>query len=103
MTNLPFADQTFNAVLNIFSPSHYQEFQRVLSEDGEVLKVVPQENYLKELRQAFYPNQPEKQSYSNERVVAKFAEAMKLTERQRVTYEFEIPEENQKIFWPCHL
>ncbi len=96
LTNLPFADQTFNAVLNIFSPSHYQEFQRVLSEDGEVLKVVPQENYLKELRQAFYPNQPEKQSYSNERVVAKFAEAMKLTERQRVTYEFEIPEENQK-------
>ena len=90
------ADQTFNTILNIFSPSHYQEFQRVLSEDGEVLKVVPQENYLKELRQAFYPNQPEKQSYSNDRVVAKFTESMKLTERQRVTYEFEIPEENRK-------
>ncbi|MCZ4413679.1 methyltransferase domain-containing protein [Enterococcus lactis] len=96
LTNLPFADQTFNTILNIFSPSHYQEFQRVLSEDGEVLKVVPQENYLKELRQAFYPNQPEKQSYSNDRVVAKFTESMKLTERQRVTYEFEIPEENRK-------
>lgn len=96
LTNLPFADQTFNTILNIFSPSHYQEFQRVLSEDGEVLKVVPQENYLKELRQAFYPNQPEKQSYSNDRVVAKFTKSMKLTERQRVTYEFEIPEENRK-------
>ena len=82
--------------MNIFSPSHYQEFQRVLADDGEILKIVPQENYLKELRQAFYPDQPEKQQYSNERVVAKFADSLELVGRQRVTYEFEIPEKNQQ-------
>lgn len=96
LTNLPFGDQQFTTILNIFSPSHYQEFQRVLSDDGEVLKIVPQENYLKELRQAFYPDRPEKQHYSNERVVAKFAESMELTKRRRVTYEFVIPEQNRQ-------
>ena len=97
LTNLPFEDQQFNTILNIFSPSHYQEFQRVLADDGEILKIVPQENYLKELRQAFYPDQPEKQQYSNERVVAKFADSLELVGRQRVTYEFEIPEKISKI------
>lgn len=96
LTNLPFEDQTFTTILNIFSPSHYKEFQRVLTDNGEVLKIVPQQDYLKELRQAFYPDQPEKQQYSNERVVAKFAESLELTERQRVTYEFDIPEKNRQ-------
>ena len=96
LTNLPFEDQTFTTILNIFSPSHYKEFQRVLTDDGEVLKIVPQQDYLKELRQAFYPDQPEKQQYSNERVVAKFAESLELTERRRVTYEFDIPEKNRQ-------
>lgn len=96
LTNLPFASQQFSTILNIFSPSHYQEFQRVLTDDGTVLKIVPQENYLKELRQAFYPDQPEKQNYSNERVVTKFTESLDLIERQRVTYEFEIPEKNRQ-------
>ncbi|PTO37775.1 50S rRNA methyltransferase [Enterococcus mundtii] len=96
LTNLPFADQQFSAILNIFSPSHYQEFQRVLADDGMVLKVVPQSGYLKELRQAFYPDQPEKHHYSNERVVDKFMESMASVERQRVTYEFTIPEKNRR-------
>ncbi|MGM9904077.1 methyltransferase [Enterococcus sp. 10A9_DIV0425] len=96
LTNLPFSDQQFTTILNIFSPSHYQEFQRVLSDDGAVLKVVPQEGYLKELRQAFYPDQPEKHHYSNERVVSKFMESMDLVERQRVSYEFDIPLENRQ-------
>ncbi len=96
LTNLPFENQQFNTILNIFSPSHYQEFQRVLSDEGDILKIVPQEHYLRELRQAFYPDQPEKQQYSNERVVAKFAESLEVVRRQRVTYEFEIPEKNQQ-------
>ncbi|MBF8807435.1 MAG: methyltransferase domain-containing protein [Enterococcus lacertideformus] len=96
LTNLPFENQKFTTILNIFSPSQYKEFQRVLVEEGEVLKIVPQQDYLKELRQAFYPNQPEKQQYSNERVVAKFSESLELMQRQRVTYEFKIPEKNRQ-------
>ena len=30
LTNLPFADHSFDTILNIFSPSHYSEFKRVM-------------------------------------------------------------------------
>ncbi|MGM0123302.1 23S rRNA (guanine745-N1)-methyltransferase [Enterococcus sp. AZ194] len=95
LTNLPFSDQTIPTILNIFSPSHYKEFHRVLKNQGQLLKVVPQTNYLTELRQAFYPNEQAKQSYSNEAVVDKFQAEMDLIERKRITYTFDIPEENR--------
>jgi 23S rRNA (guanine745-N1)-methyltransferase len=95
LTNLPFADHSMDTILNIFSPSHYQEFQRVLKESGTVLKVVPEADYLKELRAAFYPEDVSKQVYSNEKVVAKFAEEMACIADERVTYTFAIPEENR--------
>ena len=95
LTNLPFSDNCIPTILNIFSPSHYKEFQRVLTNNGQLLKVVPQSGYLTELRQAFYPNEIEKQSYSNEAVVKKFETEMHLVERKRITYTFDIPKENQ--------
>ncbi|KAF1296396.1 50S rRNA methyltransferase [Enterococcus sp. JM4C] len=95
LTNLPFADNSVSTILNIFSPSHYKEFQRVLASDGQLIKVVPQAGYLTELRQAFYPDEIEKQSYSNEAVVEKFKAEMTFIEQKRVTYTFDIPKENQ--------
>ena len=95
LTNLPFNDHSMDTILNIFSPSHYQEFQRVLKQDGTVIKVIPEEGYLKELRAAFYPDDREKQSYSNEKVLAKFSKEMSIVSDERVTYKFEIPKVNQ--------
>lgn len=95
LTNLPFADSSFDYLLNIFSPSHYQEFQRVLSEDGYLIKIVPQSCYLKELRAAFYPDEKSKQEYSNQQVIDKLKEKMTIVAQQRVTYQFDIPEEFQ--------
>ncbi len=95
LTNLPFADQSFTCLLNIFTPSHYQEFQRVLQKDGFLLKIVPQSCYLKELRAAFYPDQKDKQSYSNQAVVQKLSEKMAIVQQKRVTYSFDVPEENR--------
>ena len=51
--NLPFAPASFDTILNLFSPSNYQEFDRILKPGGQVIKVVPAASYLKELRQAF--------------------------------------------------
>ncbi|MDA9472701.1 methyltransferase domain-containing protein [Enterococcus sp. 5H] len=95
LTNLPFNDHSMDTILNIFSPSHYQEFRRVLKQDGTVIKVIPEEGYLKELRAAFYSDDREKQSYSNEKVLAKFSKEMSVISDERVTYKFEIPEVNQ--------
>ncbi|MGX7329567.1 methyltransferase domain-containing protein [Enterococcus bulliens] len=95
LTNLPFADHSFTTLLNIFSPSNYQEFDRVLQTGGQLIKVVPGADYLKELRRAFYPEDQKKQQYSNERVVEKFSEAFQTYEKQQLTYIFEIPKAQQ--------
>lgn len=95
LTNLPFKDQSMQTILNIFSPSHYQEFQRVLKEDGAVIKVIPEEGYLKELRESFYPNDEKKQNYSNDKVVGKFSNKLSIITDERVTYTFSIPIENR--------
>ena len=92
LTNLPFADHSFDTILNIFSPSHYSEFKRVMKSDGCVIKVIPQAGYLKELRAVYHPNGEE---YSNEAVIQRFTEELKIDHRERVTYEFEIPQENR--------
>lgn len=95
LTHLPFADQSMTTILNIFSPSHYQEFQRVLKKEGTVLKVIPETDYLKELRAAFYPENERKQTYSNENVLARFSKEMTILVNERVTYTFAIPKENR--------
>jgi Methylase involved in ubiquinone/menaquinone biosynthesis len=92
LTNLPFANESFSTILNIFSPSNYQEFDRILKPGGKVIKVVPRANYLKELRAAFYPDEPAKQEYSNHKVVEKFQQTYGEVTTAVVQYEFEIPE-----------
>ncbi|MBP1047735.1 methyltransferase domain-containing protein [Enterococcus sp. BWM-S5] len=95
LTNLPFADQSVDCILNIFSPSHYKEFERVLKPGGQVVKIVPETDYLKELRTAFFPNDQKKQTYSNQKVIDKFSESMKLIADKRLTTVFDIPEERR--------
>ncbi|MFV0557706.1 MAG: putative RNA methyltransferase [Enterococcus sp.] len=95
LTNLPFESHKFTTILNIFSPSNYREFQRILLPKGQVIKVVPRSGYLKELRQAFYPDDVDKQQYSNQPVIAKFSEAFSESEHFEITYTFDVPKERQ--------
>lgn len=93
LTRLPFQNQSFDSLLNIFTPSHYEEFQRVLKPGGQLIKVIPGADYLKELRQAFYPDQPEKQAYSNKKVKEKFLNTFPNATSQVVQYVYDIPQE----------
>lgn len=71
LAHSPLKDSTFDIVLNIFSPSNYGEFQRLLSANGIVIKVIPQSDHLKELRDFFFDD-PGKQSYSNQNTIERF-------------------------------
>lgn len=64
LARLPIKDASMDILLDIFSPANYGEFQRVLSEDGILIKVVPTENHLKEIRQ-MVQDQLTKKNYSN--------------------------------------
>jgi len=54
LAGAPIADYAVHAVLNVLSPANYDEFARMLKPDGIVLKVVPNRDYLRELRNALY-------------------------------------------------
>lgn len=96
ITNLPFADNSMSHLLNIFSPSHYQEFRRVLKPGGKLIKIVPESGYLKELREIFYDDQEEKQNYSNHKVVEKFEDEMTALITKRLTYQIPVTDDNYR-------
>ncbi|MET3506172.1 putative RNA methyltransferase [Halalkalibacter oceani] len=75
----PFADGVFHAILNILSPANYKEFQRLLAPNGLVMKVVPRQHYLKELREALF-RETEKKVYRNQRPACRFKEHFELVD-----------------------
>lgn len=89
LANPPFKDQQFDVILNILSPSNYTEFSRLLKDDGMIIKIVPQSQYLQELRQAFY-HETEKQTYSNSDTVERFNEKFQLLDSSRLTYSVKL-------------
>lgn len=89
LANCPFADKQYTAILNILSPANYAQFQRLLSEDGIVLKVVPEQDYLRELRESLYVLD-ERQTYTNEETTALFRRQFALLETIRVQYTAQI-------------
>lgn len=92
--NCPFKDKQFNFIFNILSPSNYAEFQRMLTDDGLVIKIVPDSNYLQELRRIFY-EQTDKESYSNDQTVELFKNNLDLIDTQRVQYS--VPMDNTTL------
>lgn len=85
LANMPFHDKQFTMILSIFSPSNYEEFLRLLKQDGVVIKVVPEKNYLKELRTYLF-HSDKKREYSNEEILTRFREHFPHGESKRITY-----------------
>ncbi|WP_262677390.1 methyltransferase domain-containing protein [Paenibacillus sp. J5C2022] len=86
IANCPFAGQQFQFILSILSPANYSEFQRLISDNGLVIKVVPDQDYLKELREIFYEGS-HKQVYSNFHTTSHFNEHFKLLEVESIRYQ----------------
>ncbi|MFO8069651.1 MAG: methyltransferase domain-containing protein [Alkalibacterium sp.] len=91
----PFATAQFDTILNILSPSNYEEFNRLLKPGGQVIKVIPGKDYLKELR-AFQPK--ENQTYSNKEVKDKFMTHYPKATEHQVRYSVELNDEEVKDF-----
>ena len=65
LARLPIKDGSMDILLDIFSPANYGEFKRVLKENGLLIKVIPTENHLKEIRQKVQ-DQLTNKGYSNQ-------------------------------------
>ena len=81
LARLPIKDASMDILLDIFSPANYGEFRRVLSKDGILIKVVPTENHLKEIRQ-MVQEQLTKKDYSNQDIKEHFQEHFSIQSSQ---------------------
>ena len=92
LSRLPLKDGSMAAILNILSPANYPEFVRVLRPGGAVLKVVPGERYLQEVR-ALVKDRLRSESYSNERVVRLFEERFDLSDSREICSTYRLTSE----------
>ena len=81
LARLPIKDASMDILLDIFSPANYGEFRRVLSKDGILIKVIPTENHLKEIRQ-MVQDQLTKKDYSNQDIKNHFQEHFSIQSSQ---------------------
>jgi 23S rRNA (guanine745-N1)-methyltransferase len=71
LAGTPFKDRQFDVILNILSPANYMEFNRVLKDNGILIKVIPQADYLKEIRH-FFLGKKKKTGGSNAHIIKSF-------------------------------
>lgn len=88
---LPFASKSSDILLNIFAPCAYDEFNRVLKNDGFLIKVVPLSEHLWELKKAIY-----KEPYKNKPEI-KNDELFVMVDRKELKYNITL-ETSEDIF-----
>ena len=81
LARLPIKDASMDILLDIFSPANYGEFRRVLSKDGILIKIIPTENHLKEIRQ-MVQDQLTNKDYSNQDIKQHFQEHFNIQSSQ---------------------
>ena len=89
MRQLPFADSVFDLLLNILAPANPLEYQRIISDDGWLLKVLPLPHHLAEIRQAIYERE-RKESHSSADTLTELATCFTLLDNQELLYKKQI-------------
>ncbi|EUJ19569.1 rRNA (guanine-N1-)-methyltransferase [Listeria aquatica FSL S10-1188] len=93
LANCPLQTGRVDVILNMLSPASYDEFSRLLSREGLLIKVIPEADYLQELRRFFY--QDERQTYSNEAVANRFYEHFDVVYEKRITKQKTLQKDEQ--------
>lgn len=93
LANLPFKDNSFDGILNVLTPANYQEFKRINKNNGYLIKVIAQKEYLKEIREITTA-----QSKDNDNVVRQLEKHYKIIEEIPLKYQMSIKKEHRKMF-----
>lgn len=93
VNHLPIADQSCDCILNLFAPCEPNEFRRILKEDGLLLRVIPLEKHLWELKEAVYDH-----PYENKPVIAA-PEGFVQSAFERLTTTITVPAEHLKALF----
>lgn len=93
--NIPLQPNSMDIILNIFAPANYDEFSRIMKEEGVLIKVIPAQGYLQELRDCAQAQLRNKE-YSNLAVVQLFEEQLQCMERKQLLYT--LPVDRQQVY-----
>lgn len=93
LRELPFREGAFSTVVEFFSPSDYREFNRMLTDGGLLIKVVPEPDHLKELRSLLFADGDRRRTYSNDAVLSLFKSHYPNATSSTIRYRFAVPEE----------
>ena len=84
--HVPLPDEWADLILNVFAPDCMEEYHRILSPKGFLLKVIPGEDHLLELKNAVYDS-----VYKNEVVYPSY-EGFSLVETRDLRYTLHLPD-----------
>ena len=97
ITNIPVANQSQDVVLDILTQANYKEFQRILKPGGIIIKVIPGEDYLIEIRRLL-AGSIQKDDHSDESVINHFQAHHPLNEITGVHYTLPIDSNQAQDF-----
>ncbi len=95
LAKLPIQSNVIDVVLNVLSPANYDQFKRVLKEEGLCIKVVPNSEHFKQLREAL--GMPYLEANHAQQTIAYFKENMVCESEISVSYDFALEENHQKM------
>ena len=93
LANLPFRDGSVSCILNILTPANYEEFFRVLGDDGYLIKIIPNANYLREIRELIGGKE-----YTNSDTVKLIEDNCTVVDRITVNNTFKLTKEQAQNF-----
>lgn len=85
--DLPFAQTSFDMILNVFSPADLPEFSRVLKETGGLLIASPGPRHLNGLRKIIYP---EAREHAKSTIREEAKDLFSLSAETRINYQLEL-------------
>lgn len=97
LKHLPIKQGMLDAALDILTPADYAAFKRALKPDGTLIKVIPGNNYLMEIRQAVAPYLRDS-AYDNHRVVEHLERHVQILERVSLQHTYSLTPEQSADF-----
>ena len=86
LVRTPVRAGTMDVVLNVLASANYTEFRRILADGGMIIKIIPGNDYLKEIREILKPGLLNKE-YSNEDVAEYFEKHAKIIDVRTLNYK----------------
>lgn len=95
LANMPVQTGAAGLVLNILTPANYGEFARVLCENGAIIKAIPGERYLQELRACVFAQN----DYSNQKTIDHMAAHTDIAEHKTIEYTLNVSHDQLLSFY----